>query len=141
MCIFAIPAERRGWRQRFARRPVGGLLLMKKRSLTRSFLRLRKIFQCIIDALVDKLASAHVEFCSRCVDLRQFVRRNADRDRFLGILLRDEIRHGNHLLQYSMLWCILNIDSKSAYVLAYRRRETWNIRRCTHCCSTPLQMH
>ena len=113
----------------------------KKRPRWRSFLCLGKIVQCVVDALVDKFASAHVELRGKRVNLRQLIGGNPDRDGFLGILLRDEISHGNHLLQYSMLWCMLNIDSKLAYFIAYERRTQWTIRRCIPPYSTRSPTH
>ena len=75
----------------------------KNRPRQRSVLFLRQIFQSIVNALVDKFASAHIEFCGGCVNLCQLIRRNTNRDGLFCILLWDEISHDNHLLQYSML--------------------------------------
>ena len=77
--------------------------IRKNRPRQRSVLFLRQIFQSIVNALVDKFASAHIEFCGGCVNLCQLIRRNTNRDGLFCILLWDEISHDNHLLQYSML--------------------------------------
>ena len=42
---------------------------------------------------------------------------------------------------YSMLWCMLNIDSKLAYFIAYERRTQWTIRRCIPPYSTRSPTH